>query len=103
MKHIILSLALAGVLAPMVPAQLEAGTITRACMKSDRKAANRRLCACIQRAARKTLSSSDQRMAASFFKDPHRSQGIRQSDRSSHETFWKRYKRFGERAKQMCS
>ena len=103
MKHIILSLALAGVLAPMVPAPLEAGTITRACMKSDRKAANRRLCACIQRAARKTLSSSEQRMAASFFKDPHRSQRIRQSDRSSHETFWKRYKRFGERAKQMCS
>ncbi|WP_293441520.1 hypothetical protein [Planktotalea sp.] len=103
MKHIILSLALAGVLAPMVPAPLEAGTITRACMKSDRKAANRRLCACIQRAARKTLSSSEQRMAASFFKDPHRSQRIRQSDRSSHETFWKRYKKFGERAKQMCS
>lgn len=103
MKHIILSLALAGVIAPVVPAPLDAGTITRACMKSDRKAANRRLCVCIQRAARKTLSSSDQRMAASFFKDPHRSQEIRQSDRSSHETFWKRYKKFSERAKQMCS
>lgn len=103
MKHIILSLALAGVIALVVPAPLDAGTITRACMKSDRKAANRRLCACIQRAARKTLSSSDQRMAASFFKDPHRSQEIRQSDRSSHGTFWKRYKKFGERAKQMCS
>ena len=96
MKHIILSLALAGVLAPVVPAPLDAGTITRACMKSDRKAANRRLCNC-------TLSSSDQRLAATFFKDPHRSQEIRQSDRTSHETFWKRYKKFGSRAQQMCS
>lgn len=103
MKHIILTLALAAILSPVVPAPVEAGTITRACMKSDRKAANRRLCSCIQKAARKTLSSSDQRLAASFFKDPHRSQEIRQSDRSSHETFWKRYKKFGERAQQMCS
>lgn len=103
MKHIILSLALTGVLAPVVPAPLDAGTITRACMKSDRKAANRRLCNCIQKAARGTLSSSDQRLAATFFKDPHRSQEIRQSDRTSHETFWKRYKKFGSRAQQMCS
>lgn len=103
MKHIILTLALAGILAPVVPTPVDAGTISRACMKSERKAANRGLCNCIQKAARKTLSSSDQRMAATFFKDPHRSQEIRQSDRSSHEAFWKRYKKFGVRAQQMCS
>jgi hypothetical protein len=42
-------------------------------------------------------------LAATFFSDPHRSQEIRQSDRSSHEVFWKRYKKFGARAQQMCS
>lgn len=103
MKHIILTLALAAILSPVAPSPIEAGTISRACMKSDRKAANRRLCNCIQKAARGTLSSSDQRLAATFFKDPHRSQEIRQSDRSSHEAFWKRYKDFGARAQQMCS
>lgn len=103
MKHIILTLALASILAPVVPTPVEAAAIQRACMKSDRKAANRSLCRCIQKAARGTLSSSDQRLAATFFKDPHRSQEIRQSDRSSHEKFWKRYKEFGVRAQQMCS
>ncbi|MEN8893918.1 hypothetical protein [Planktotalea arctica] len=103
MKHIILTVALAAILAPVVPAPLDAGTLQRACMKSDRKAANRRLCSCIQKAARGQLSSSDQRLAATFFKDPHRSQEIRQSDRYSHEVFWKRYKEFGVRAQQMCS
>ncbi len=103
MKHIILTLALSAILAPVVPTTVEAGTMQRACMKSDRKAANRRLCGCIDKVARKTLSSSDQRLAASFFADPHKSQEIRQSDRSSHEVFWKRYKEFGARAQQMCS
>ena len=103
MRHIILTLALSAILAPVVPTTGEAGTVQRACMKSDRKAANRSLCGCIDKVARKTLSSSDQRLAATFFKDPHKSQEIRQSDRSSHEVFWKRYKEFGLRAQQTCS
>ncbi|WP_293446829.1 hypothetical protein [Planktotalea sp.] len=103
MKHIILTIALSAILAPVVPTPVEAGTMQRACMKSDRKSANRSLCRCIQKAARGKLSSSDQRLAATFFKDPHRSQEIRQSDRTSHEKFWLRYKEFGQRAQQMCS
>lgn len=103
MKHIILTVALAALLAPVVPTTVEASTLQRACMKSDRKAANRSLCRCIQKAARGKLSSSDQRLAATFFRDPHRSQEIRQSDRSSHEKFWKRYKEFGVHAQRMCS
>lgn len=103
MKHMILTLAFAVALTPVATTTVEAGTIQRACMNSDRKAANRRLCRCIDQAARKTLNSSDQRLAATFFKDPHRSQEIRQSDRTSHEKFWKRYKEFGVRAQQMCS
>ncbi|MGB7319532.1 MAG: hypothetical protein WBC85_16330 [Planktotalea sp.] len=103
MKHIILTAVLAATLAPVVPTTAEAGTLQRACMKSERKAANRSLCSCIQKAAKGTLSSSDQRLAATFFRDPHKSQEIRQSDRTSHEVFWKRYKEFGARAQQMCS
>ena len=103
MTRFIMMIALAVTLSPVVAAPVDDGTLSRECMKSDRKAANRRLCSCIQEAARGTLSSSDQRLAATFFKDPHRSQEIRQSDRGSHEVFWKRYKEFGVRAQQMCS
>ncbi len=80
----------------------QAGTIERACNKSDRQAANRSLCGCIQDAADMTLSGSDQRLAAKFFDDPHMAQEIRQSDRPSHEVFWKRYKEFGATAKTYC-
>ncbi|MDJ0630863.1 MAG: hypothetical protein QNJ44_21580 [Rhodobacter sp.] len=80
-----------------------AGMIERACMKSDRKAANRSLCGCIQDVADMTLSRSDQRLAVKFFKDPHMAQEIRQSDHASHEVFWKRYKEFGATAKNYCS
>lgn len=102
-KRFILMVALAAILSPVVAAPVDAGTLSRACMKSDRKAANRQLCNCIQKAARGNLSQSDQRMAAKFFKNPHMSQEIRQSDRQSHEVFWKRYKEFGTRVQQMCS
>ncbi|NIY77998.1 hypothetical protein HCZ23_00740 [Celeribacter sp. HF31] len=79
-----------------------AGAIERACMSSDRAANNRALCGCIQQAADLTLSNSDQRQAAKFFKNPQKAQDIRQSDNSSHEAFWRRYKVFGETAAQYC-
>ena len=79
-----------------------AGLIERACMKSDRQAASRALCGCIQDVADATLTSGDQKLAAKFFKDPHMAQEIRQSDRSSHERFWKKYKAFGQTAETYC-
>lgn len=103
MKNLILTALMAALVSSSYPAAVQAGAIERACMRSDRKAASRSLCRCIQKAARGTLSSSDQRLAASFFKDPDKSQEIRQSDRGSHEVFWKRYKEFGDRAREMCS
>ncbi|MCH2163794.1 MAG: hypothetical protein MK098_03950 [Marinovum sp.] len=93
----------AGLIMPVAVPIAEAGPISRACNASDRKAANPRLCRCIQRAANATLTRSDQRIASKFFRDPHRAQEIRQSDRRSHEVFWNRYKRFGARAQSMCS
>ncbi len=76
--------------------------IERACMKSDRAAGNRAICGCIQDAANLTLTNRDQRLAATFFADPHRAQEIRQSDRRQHESFWQRYKNFGQTAEAYC-
>ncbi|MFT6607057.1 MAG: hypothetical protein ACJA2X_002260 [Halocynthiibacter sp.] len=103
MKKLLTLALIAGFLAPMAPVPAEAGAIERACIRSDRKAANRSLCGCIQNVADQVLSNSDQRLAAKFFKDPQRSQDIRQSNNSSHEVFWKRYKAFGATAEQSCS
>ena len=69
--------------------------MSNACMRSDRKARSRKMCNCLQQVANQDLSRRDQKLAASFFKDPHKAQEIRQSDRASHEKFWKKYKQFG--------
>jgi hypothetical protein len=79
-----------------------AGPIERACIEAGRQAASGRLCDCIQQVADQTLTRSDQRMAAKFFDDPHKAQEIRQSDNSTHEAFWLRYKDFGISAAAMC-
>ena len=79
-----------------------AGVIERACMKSDRPAANRSLCGCIQGVADATLTRGEQRRAAKFFSDPHMAQVVRQSDAASDEVFWQRYKAFGATASNYC-
>ena len=81
----------------------QAGMIERACLKSDRQAASRTLCGCIQQVADATLDRRDQRMAASFFDDPHRAQEVRQSDRRRDEVFWQKYRRFGSTAESYCA
>ena len=87
----------------LFPSVAVAGPIERACLKADRPAATRALCSCIQSVAGAMLSRSEQRQAASFFKDPHKAQEIRQSDRRSHEKFWLRYKEYGQTAAALCS
>ena len=81
----------------------QAGKIERACLNSDRQAASRALCGCIQKIADVTLDRGDQRLAATFFRDPHRAQEVRQSDRRTHEVFWQKYKRFGATAEVYCT
>jgi len=80
-----------------------AGPIESACLRSDRQAANRSLCDCIQSVADHSLSYGDQRRAAQFFSNPQRAQDVRQSDRSSDEAFWLRYKAFGANAESFCT
>lgn len=108
MKHV-KSAVLALSLAPLatvslpVPTAQAASTIERACVKSDRKAASRPLCGCIQDVADMMLSRGDQKRAAEFFKEPHKAQVTRQSSRSSDEKFWLRYKEFGATARTYCT
>ena len=77
--------------------------IRKACLKADRAGASRTICNCIQQVADTRLKHKEQKMAASFFKDPHKAQLIRQSDRHSHEVFWTRYKEWGAAAEEACS
>lgn len=95
------TLLMAGALALLATSAF-AGPIERACNKSDRKAANRALCDCIQHAADMTLSNSDQRRAVSFFKDPEKAHKVWMSKRSGDDAFWERYKAFGAQAEAMC-
>lgn len=102
MRYIILSVFMGVLALPVTTGPADAAAIKRACLASERKA-NPRLCACIQAAADRTLTRSDQRLAASFFRDPDRAQEIRQSNRRSDEVFWKRYRAFGQTAEAFCS
>ncbi len=81
---------------------IASGPISEACQRAGRKAANRRLCGCVQAVANRDLSSSDQLLSAEFFSEPHQAQEIRQSDNPRHEAFWKRYTAFAARAEQTC-
>ncbi|RJL16318.1 hypothetical protein [Paracoccus siganidrum] len=79
-----------------------AGPIDSACVRSDRARGNAPLCGCIQQVANQTLSRSDQRRAADFFRDPHRAQEVRTSKSDADNAFWARYKRFASAAEAYC-
>lgn len=79
-----------------------AGPIDNACLRSDRVRANSALCSCIQQVANQTLSRSDQRRAADFFREPHKAQEVRTSKSNRDNAFWSRYKRFAGAAEAYC-
>ncbi len=95
------TLALAAFCAAFATASF-AGPIERACNKSDRKAANRSLCDCIQQAADMTLSNGDQRRAVGFFKDPDKAHKTWMSKSRGDDAFWDRYKSFEAQAVALC-
>ena len=76
--------------------------IERACLGSDRPGASRSLCGCIQEAANLTLSTKDQRLAASFFSNPDKAHTVWKSDTREDDTFWDRYRNFGQTAETFC-
>ena len=79
-----------------------AGPIDSACVRSDRARGNAPLCGCIQQVANQTLSRSDQRQAAQFFREPHRAQEVRTSKRDADNAFWARYRNFAAQAERLC-
>ncbi|MFV2052021.1 hypothetical protein [Aliiroseovarius sp. YM-037] len=102
MKKLMIVAVLATGMTPVFSPAAEAGAIERACNQSDRRPA-RALCGCIQDVANTTLTNSEQRTAAGFFRDPHQAQVVRQSDRASDERFWLRYKNFYATAEAYCA
>jgi len=98
MKKLVITALVVAFFAPMA----SAGTIERACMQAGRKAASRNLCGCIQDAADLVLDRRDQKLAATFFRNPHKAQEIRQSDKNGNAAFWQRYKQFGAAAQSFC-
>jgi hypothetical protein len=49
-----------------------------------------------------TLSRSDMRTGARFFRDPGRAQEVQLSDTARNDAFWSRWQRFGETAEALC-
>lgn len=78
------------------------GVIAEACVDSDRRGANARLCTCVQQAANRHLNGSDQRLAATFFEDPERANDIKINDSRSADAFWERYRAFTRTAERSC-
>lgn len=101
-----LPFAAAGLAATMVIFSMgaaQAGPIERACLQSDRDAANRSVCRCIQQVADQTLGGSDQRRAAKFFGDPDKANDVWLSQTRADDAFWDRYKAFGSQAEAYCA
>jgi hypothetical protein len=90
-------------LALLAPAAALAGPIETACNRSDRAAASRALCRCIDGVADRMLTRSEQRRAARFFRDPDEAQRVRMSRDQDDRDFWARYRAWGETAQAMCN
>lgn len=103
MKKPMLALALMALALPLSATLAAAGPIESACLRSDRKAANRATCGCIQQVADMTLRGADQRRAAKFFADPDEAQETRVSKSDRDNEFWARYKAFGAQAEAYCA
>ena len=103
MRFTVLSLAAAVMMSVTGPAPAQADIVERACNLSDRRAATRSLCRCIDQVAQQRLTLADRKMVVRFFKDPDMAQKIRMSDRRSHEDFWERYVAFSQTASAICS
>ena len=78
------------------------GEIGSACMEAGRSGANPALCSCVQQAADRTLSRSEQRRAADFFAEPDQAQAARAADDAGSRQFWARYRAFTNTAEALC-
>lgn len=93
---------LGAALAVLAAGTAAAGPIESACSRSDRQSASRSLCRCIEQVADQVLTGSDQRRAATFFRDPDKAHKAWMSKRDADDAFWDRYKAFGAQAEAYC-
>lgn len=100
MKVLLTAAALS--LAVFSPGAALAGPIESACNRSDRSAATRALCRCIDDVADRMLTRSEQRRAARFFRDPDEAQRVRASTSAADNEFWDRYRAWGAAAEAQC-
>ncbi len=103
MRKTVLAASLAILVAPLVPTMAAASPIETACLRSDRAQATRAMCRCIGSVAQTTLTRSEQRRAAAFFRDPQLAQDVRMSKSERDNRFWARYRAFGAAAEQRCA
>jgi hypothetical protein len=103
MKNLILAAALVAAAIPLTATLVNAGPIERACLRSDRQAAGRAVCACIQQVADMTLRGADQRRAAKLINDPDTAHKVWLSKSAADDAFWERYKNFGATAEAYCA
>lgn len=103
MKQFLLIALCATSISAVAPQAVDAAQIKRACLASDRAAATRARCSCIQRVANDALSRSDRRTVAKWFTDPHQAQELKMSQTSRDDALWERYQAFGQLAQAVCS
>jgi hypothetical protein len=89
-------------LVALSPIPAAAGPVESACNRSDRSAATRSLCRCIDNVAQQTLTRGEQRRAAGFFSNPDEAQRVRMSRSAADNEFWARYRAFGAAAELYC-
>ncbi|MGY6548144.1 MAG: hypothetical protein ACXIU7_03945 [Roseinatronobacter sp.] len=102
MRKTLLAVGLALLTVPALPTIAHANPIENACLRSDRPQATRAMCRCVGSVAQRTLTRSEQRRAATFFRDPQRAQDVRMSRTTADRNFWARYRAFGEAAEMTC-
>lgn len=103
MKKLVLAGAFGALVLPIMATSVFAGSIERACLRSDRGSANPAICGCIQQVADMTLTGRDQRKAAKMMADPDLAHEVWISKREADDAFWERYKSFGQTAEAYCA
>lgn len=102
MRIPIVAAVLTAIALTAIPVAAEASRIENACVRSDRAAATRARCACVQRVANQHLTRADQRQASRFFRDPDRAHQVRFSRDERDRAFWQRYRAFADAAETLC-
>ncbi len=102
MKQLLIFALCAASIQALAPSATAAAQIQRACLASDRAAATRARCSCIQHVADQALTRKDQKTVAKWFTDPGKAQELKMSTSARDDALWERYQNFGQMAQALC-